>query len=245
MDDPLSAVDVHVGKHIFTQCIRHALKEKTVVLVTHQLNYLREVDYIVYMKDGEIIEQGTYDELMALEGECARVVREFAGEHENEAEQPKSFHKEAKAGVENKGKSRVMMAEERLIGAVSPDVYRAYIKSAGGHGIIIVTAIIAVFAQCTRLGNDLWLVGWTSNAFPTLGDPGYSGIYFLWGFMSGATSSALGAMLSYAFARASNTFHKEAIHGVFRAPITFFDTTPLGRIVNRFSKDTDTSRLSR
>lgn len=51
MDDPLSAVDVHVGRHMFTACIRDALKAKTRLLVTNQLQYLPMCDHIIFMKE--------------------------------------------------------------------------------------------------------------------------------------------------------------------------------------------------
>lgn len=52
LDDPLSAVDTHVGKQLFEQCIAGYLRNKTVILITHQLQYLQEVDHILYLDDG-------------------------------------------------------------------------------------------------------------------------------------------------------------------------------------------------
>lgn len=65
-DDPLSAVDSHVGKHIFEKLIGHTgiLKNKTRVLVTHAIGFLPRVDKIVVMKNGQISEVGTYRELL-------------------------------------------------------------------------------------------------------------------------------------------------------------------------------------
>ena len=62
LDDPLSAVDSHVGKHIFEKVIgpKGALRKKTRVLVTHAISFLPEMDQIVVMKDGKISELGTY-----------------------------------------------------------------------------------------------------------------------------------------------------------------------------------------
>lgn len=58
LDDPLSAVDAHVGKHMFEECIDNYLRGKTRILVTHQLQYLRNVDRIFVMKDGAIQAEG-------------------------------------------------------------------------------------------------------------------------------------------------------------------------------------------
>ncbi|XP_067009700.2 multidrug resistance-associated protein 1 isoform X3 [Anabrus simplex] len=70
LDDPLSAVDSHVGKHIFENVIGPTglLKKKTRVLVTHGVTYLPEVDLIVVLKDGEVTEMGTYRELLEKKG---------------------------------------------------------------------------------------------------------------------------------------------------------------------------------
>lgn len=63
LDDPLSAVDAHVGKHLFQKCIRGYLKDSAVILVTHQLQYLKDADLIVVLKQGKIQETGTFQHL--------------------------------------------------------------------------------------------------------------------------------------------------------------------------------------
>ncbi|XP_071568157.1 multidrug resistance-associated protein 1 isoform X4 [Temnothorax nylanderi] len=79
LDDPLSAVDSHVGKHIFEKVIgpNGLLKKKTRVLVTHSITYLPEVDNIIVLKDGEITESGTYKQLLEKKGAFA----EFLVQH--------------------------------------------------------------------------------------------------------------------------------------------------------------------
>uniref|UniRef100_A0A671YCI8 Multidrug resistance-associated protein 1 n=1 Tax=Sparus aurata TaxID=8175 RepID=A0A671YCI8_SPAAU len=84
LDDPLSAVDAHVGKHIFDQVIgKHGLlKDKTRVLVTHGLSYLPQADLILVMVEGEITEMGSYQQLMDTEGAFAEFLRTYtAVEH--------------------------------------------------------------------------------------------------------------------------------------------------------------------
>lgn len=81
-DDPLSAVDSHVGKHIFENVIGPTgmLKKKTRVLVTHGITYLPEVDNIIVLKDGEVSETGTYKQLLEKKGAFA----DFLLQHLNE-----------------------------------------------------------------------------------------------------------------------------------------------------------------
>ena len=64
MDDPLSAVDQHVGRHIFEECFMSYLKNKTLIVALNQLQYLSELDHIIFVQDGAIYAQGTYKELM-------------------------------------------------------------------------------------------------------------------------------------------------------------------------------------
>ncbi|CAH0557999.1 unnamed protein product [Brassicogethes aeneus] len=63
LDDPLSAVDTHVGRHLFDKCISRHLKGKTRVLITHQLQYLKSADHIIVLDEGRIAAQGTFEEL--------------------------------------------------------------------------------------------------------------------------------------------------------------------------------------
>ncbi|XP_074741574.1 multidrug resistance-associated protein 1 isoform X5 [Strix uralensis] len=79
-DDPLSAVDAHVGKHIFEKVIgpKGILKNKTRVLVTHAINYLPQMDTILVMSDGEISEMGSYQELLKQDGAFAEFLRTYA-----------------------------------------------------------------------------------------------------------------------------------------------------------------------
>ncbi|XP_077338862.1 ATP-binding cassette sub-family C member 5-like isoform X2 [Lithobates pipiens] len=71
LDDPLSAVDVYVGGELFNKAIKNGMQNKSVLLVTHQLQYLTECNEILFMKDGYISEQGTHEDLMKLKGDYA------------------------------------------------------------------------------------------------------------------------------------------------------------------------------
>ncbi|XP_048254075.1 ATP-binding cassette sub-family C member 2-like isoform X2 [Haliotis rufescens] len=79
MDDPLSAVDSHVGKHIFSHVIGHQgmLKDKTRVLVTHGVHWLPMVDVIVVVDQGEITEVGSYEELLDHDGPFAQFLKTY------------------------------------------------------------------------------------------------------------------------------------------------------------------------
>lgn len=83
LDDPLSAVDTHVGKQLFQDCILDHLKRKTRILVTHQLQYLKAADHIIVLSKGEIEAQGTFDELSKSNVDFTKLLL-AAGEEETE-----------------------------------------------------------------------------------------------------------------------------------------------------------------
>ena len=84
LDDPLSAVDSHVGAHIFEKVIGHEglLQGKTRILVTHSAKYLPKCDLIVLLKEGKISEIGTYKELLEAQGELADFLIQYLTEEE-------------------------------------------------------------------------------------------------------------------------------------------------------------------
>ncbi|KAG8311147.1 Canalicular multispecific organic anion transporter 1 [Homalodisca vitripennis] len=108
LDDPLSAVDSHVGKHIFENVIGHkgVLKKKTRILVTHAITYLPEVDLIVVLKEGQVTESGTYKELLAQKGAFADFLVQYlqeAGE-EDQVDLPEEMTELLESNVELKQK---------------------------------------------------------------------------------------------------------------------------------------------
>jgi len=81
LDDVLSAVDAHVGARIMEECIMKVLHKsgKTVILVTHAIQYLPECDRVIVMDEGKIAESGTYDELMRAGNKLTKLVETFEG----------------------------------------------------------------------------------------------------------------------------------------------------------------------
>ncbi|XP_054723431.1 multidrug resistance-associated protein 1-like [Uloborus diversus] len=86
LDDPLSAVDAHVGKHIFERVIgpQGLLKKKTRILVTHRISVLPEVNSIVVLQDGKVTETGSYHELLAKKGAFADFLIQYLQENASE-----------------------------------------------------------------------------------------------------------------------------------------------------------------
>ncbi|XP_066442933.1 ATP-binding cassette sub-family C member 3 [Eleutherodactylus coqui] len=89
LDDPLSAVDAHVAKHIFDNVIGPdgLLRGKTRLLVTHGISFLPQVDHIVVIVDGKISETGSYQELLDQNGAFAEFLRNYSFDDNVEEEE--------------------------------------------------------------------------------------------------------------------------------------------------------------
>jgi ATP-binding cassette subfamily C (CFTR/MRP) protein 1 len=245
MDDPLSAVDAHVGRHIMDNAICGLLKDKCRILATHQLHVLSRCDRIVWVEEGHIQAVDTFTNLMAHNEGFQKLMtmtsseeKKEEGEDVNEDEiedEKKTIKKKQK---KKKPAVALMQEEDKATKAVSWDVWIAYTKAGGGMWVAPFVFILLILSQGANIATSLWLSWWVSNK---------------WGFSEGAyigVYAALGAsqaLLMFAFSIAVSVFGTEAgkvmlhraITRVLRAPMSFFDTTPLGRITNRFSKDID------
>jgi ABC-type proline/glycine betaine transport system ATPase subunit len=124
MDDPLSALDAHVGRAIFQNVICGALDGKTRILVTHALHFLPLVDRILVMDNGKIAEEGTYNELVQQGGAFSRLVKQFGAQDDTEVEKERDESVLEAAETTKKRRHAVaggqqMQVEERNKGSVS------------------------------------------------------------------------------------------------------------------------------
>ena len=296
LDDPLSAVDAHVGKHIFQHVIGPdgMLKNKTRVLVTHGISFLPQVDHIIVVKDGKINEQGSFKELLDIKGDFAAFLLEYMSEesadgsldeetkrqlhqslgteisrhnfmenmlnekkstddnsvsvdNEKSFRRQKSNHpqKEKEETQEKDGKppidNKLIETETTETREVKKEVYWYYIRKLGWSGFLFV--FLNIIYKGSAVGTDYWLSVWTNN---TLGDSSvpkyrdmYLGIYGVFGSILAFSGMILHVTLTYSTLGASRQMHKNMLDRVMRSPMSFFDTTPLGRIVNRFARDVD------
>ncbi|XP_030649011.1 multidrug resistance-associated protein 5 [Chanos chanos] len=269
LDDPLSAVDAHVGAHLFHSAIRRAAPGKTVLFVTHQLQYLVECDEVVLMKDGQIAEHGTHAQLMGRQRDYAALFNSIQQENivrknlknkqrtENEKSQLSSYTvKSHRPSTESK-KDQLMQAEEKGSGAVAWSVYAAYIKAAGGPLPFICNILLFLFTTGSIAFSNWWLSHWikqgSGNASLSLGNetvpndsmrlnPHIQYYSFVYALSMGAVlflKTMRGLVFVKCTVRAASALHDKLFQTLLRSPMSFFDTTPLGRILNRFSRDMD------
>uniref|UniRef100_A0A8C4X866 ATP binding cassette subfamily C member 12 n=1 Tax=Erpetoichthys calabaricus TaxID=27687 RepID=A0A8C4X866_ERPCA len=128
LDDPLSAVDAHVGKHIFEDCIKKELKGKTVILVTHQLQYLEFCDDVMLLEDGTVSEMGTHKLLMEKKGRYAQLIQNYQTDHSDVKDD----------------KNQLVKKETMQEGSVTLKSYHCYIKACGGCNTTVVNTTEAV-----------------------------------------------------------------------------------------------------
>ncbi|KZT73163.1 hypothetical protein DAEQUDRAFT_808686 [Daedalea quercina L-15889] len=243
-DDPFSALDAHVGRSVFQNVLLNAPAGTTRVLVTHALHFLPQVDYIYTVVDGRLAERGTYAELLQSGGEFARFVREFGAKEKEEEEEEEAVEEAGEKKKDGKevapvGKATMMQAEERTTGSVSGAIYRQYLHAGRGEILIPFLVISVALLQGIQVMSSYWLVYWEERKWP-YGSGFYMGIYAGLGVGQAVFFFFMGsgfAMLTYL---ASKKLHSDALTRVMYAPMSFFETTPLGRIMNRFAKDIDT-----
>ncbi|KAG5868529.1 hypothetical protein JTB14_032276 [Gonioctena quinquepunctata] len=263
-DDPLSAVDTHVGKELFEQCITGYLSNKTVVLVTHQIQYLQRVDHILYLEDG-IPTTGTFRELQASGLDFTKMLGEAASEEEKKEETEISRQMSIRSTVSVECEAPKEVEEQRGSGSIGSYVYKAYFSAGGNCCVIFVIFVLFFAAQLFASAADYYITYWVnleqednaeinklnSSKKQTNETISESTDTDFWHF-SRETSiyiySVIIVMLvivtllrSFAFfamcMRASTNLHDNMFMSMTRATMRFFNTNSAGRILNRFSKD--------
>ncbi|KAI6122701.1 P-loop containing nucleoside triphosphate hydrolase protein [Pisolithus croceorrhizus] len=223
-DDVLAALDPRVGRNVFNNCIRKGLRGKTRLLVTHQLQYLNQ---------GNIVEQGTFEELVGRNGELTRLLN---SEERRKDDKRKSMTAQKKVAEEKETTDKLILDEERNTGAMGTATWWAYLKATGGASMAVMLFMEIVMLQGSVVILGQWLSWWTEDKFHEKAG-GWIGTYDGIGFASILLLIVMNVSILMSTIRASRTFHSKALVGVLRAPMWWFEGQPIGRIMNRFSKD--------
>uniref|UniRef100_A0AAR2LA44 ATP-binding cassette, sub-family C (CFTR/MRP), member 2 n=1 Tax=Pygocentrus nattereri TaxID=42514 RepID=A0AAR2LA44_PYGNA len=266
LDDPLSAVDSHVGKHLFERLIgpQGLLKDKTRILVTHGISFLPYVDEIVVLVDGVVSEVGSYSSLRASKGAFSEFLDTYAKQESSEAQEKsertcgaspvfplyssmrekENFSPRAKEELGSKKGQRLIETETVQTGGVKFSVYLQYLRSMGWcYGTMFIT--VYFIQNLAFIGQNLWLSDWTNDAVRYPNESTYParirdvrvGAYGGLGMAQGFLVFVGTLLLADGAICASRTLHTRLLSNILRAPMLFFDTTPSGRVVNRFAKD--------
>ncbi|XP_037803863.1 canalicular multispecific organic anion transporter 2-like [Penaeus monodon] len=294
LDDPLSAVDAHVGRFIFDNVIgpQGILKDKTRLLVTHAVTFLPRVDEVIVIKDGQMLEKGTYTNLIAKQGDFASYVlrhqtesAEEKSEKDLKLSRPDPFLTQVssessessvntnrdlplltmKVNNDEKEETEKLRSKEEVCsktikgqklvqeeisetGKISRHVYLIYGKSIG-LVYAVVPLVFITLGQTSNVSSNVWL---SKYAFTSANDSGGANVtsssfavtreVFLLGYGAFGVAQALFLFLGMlslmqGCLRASRALHQRLLQSVVRLPMSFFDTNPSGRIINRFSKE--------
>lgn len=169
LDDPLSAVDTHVGKELFEKCITGFLREKTVILITHQIQYLKEVDHLIILNNGSVQAEGTYHELQESGLDFANLLQEHEEEEElvddkNPSKRMRQNSIQSVASVEEKTVETIEEPEEvqeqKSKGSVSAAVYKAYFSAGGNCCVVFTMFSMFVLAQIAASAGDYFITYW-------------------------------------------------------------------------------------
>ncbi|XP_043747927.1 ATP-binding cassette sub-family C member 4-like isoform X8 [Cervus elaphus] len=257
LDDPFSAVDVGVSRHLFEQCICQTLREKITILVTHQWQYLKVASWILILKGGKIVQRGTYLGLLKSGVDFGFLLKRDEDEPSPDLEsstlknRSRSLMRGAAPELQDTENISVTLPlEDHVEGKVGFKTYNDYF-TAGTHWFIIIFLILVnIAAQVAYALQDWWLQDWANlqNAL-YLGAYGKEEIIVIlslnWylGVYSGLTVSTIllgitrSLLIFYILVKSSQTLHNKMLWSILRAPVLFFYRNPIGRILNRFSKD--------
>uniref|UniRef100_A0A3Q1C633 ATP-binding cassette, sub-family C (CFTR/MRP), member 4 n=1 Tax=Amphiprion ocellaris TaxID=80972 RepID=A0A3Q1C633_AMPOC len=270
LDDPLSAVDAEVGRHLFEQCICGLLKNKPRILVTHQLQYLKAADQIVVLKEGHMVAKGTYTELQQSGVDFTSLLKK---DEEDEQQQPaQDIPARSRTLSQNSVLSQTssvqsvmdgdsllvepvqtLAEESRAQGTIGVRLYVKYLRAGASIVTLLAAIVLNLLAQGAYIMQDWWLAYWADeqekldalnttitnaqNATQELDRDFYLGIYagltgatIIFGFMRNL-------VLFNVLVRCAQSLHNGMFNTILRTPVRFFDVNPIGRILNRFSKD--------
>ena len=252
LDDPISALDAHVGKNIMHNCIINYLKDKTRILATHALQYTSFADRIYYMKNGEINWEGTYEELIHQKfySQFAEKINSKIEKNENKEnsnsnkEDTKINNNNSKINNKpllNKGVvQRITKDEGKEVGQINKKVFISYFSYIGGMNFCLILLFTLFTWQGLRIMSDLWLGYWSEHQ----GEKSNAFFFIIYGVtaMGGSLFNYLRTrVITSGSINCSMKLHNEMVISLINAPINLFhDTVPKGQIFNRLSKDLPT-----
>ncbi|KAI9335963.1 P-loop containing nucleoside triphosphate hydrolase protein [Obelidium mucronatum] len=257
LDDPLSAVDTKVGRHLFEECINGVLKGKTRILVTHQLQFARHCDTVIVLENGRIAAKGSYLEVLEADSVFAAAMKDMEAKPEEgdgvdhlvvENSSKKEIVIEddsvvvkkdpvADAGVVAHGTSPLILKEEVQKGSVSLKVYWDFFRAGASLGMFAVLVLFLVVGQSSLILTDYFLSKWSLQSPSDQQNVSNVGIFLALAIGTLIVSVVRAELFFYYCLNSTETLFRKMLHSVYRSPMSFFQQNPHGRLMNRFSKD--------
>uniref|UniRef100_A0AAR2JHX0 ATP-binding cassette, sub-family C (CFTR/MRP), member 9 n=1 Tax=Pygocentrus nattereri TaxID=42514 RepID=A0AAR2JHX0_PYGNA len=270
LDDPFSALDIHLSDHLMQEGILKFLQDdkRTVVLVTHKLQYLIHADWIIAMKDGSVLREGTLKDIQTHDVELYEHWKTLMNRQDQELE--KDTEIESQTTLERKTLRRAFYSREAKNQIDDEDeeeeeeededdnlstttsrrskipwkVCWCYLSS-GGFLLVFLMVTSKLAKHSVMVAIDYWLAAWTSsapneqNSSFSLDHRSYVPVFVI--LCGAGIFLCLITSLSVEFLglSAATNLHHNLLNKIIHAPLRFFDITPLGQILNRFSADTN------
>lgn len=283
LDDPFSAVDAHTGTHLFQECLMGVLSGKTLIYVTHQVDFLPSADLILVMQNGKITQAGKYDELLragtgfdtlvsahnqalesivTVENLSAKGIVLISDENPMGLSDKKSsdqvntrvktLHlqnskKKTCNGIQQEPNGdtkfkqlQLTQDEERESGSVNKKVYWFYLTAVYGGALVPVALLSQTIFQVLQIGSNYWMA-WacppTLDVEPTISTGVLILVYTALSIGCSLCVLIRALLVSIVGLLTSQKLFSGMLHSIFHAPMSFFDMTPTGRILNRASTD--------
>ncbi|KAI8092705.1 P-loop containing nucleoside triphosphate hydrolase protein [Halteromyces radiatus] len=273
MDDVLSAVDAHTAKHLHDHCLTGPLMQgRTRILVTHHVQLcLRHCAYLVHLQNGQVASCGT-PSILRQEGYLAALVDEqtnLDSKEEEDIDQKLNDQRDM-VSKPNNNKPQVLVEKEfRAEGQIKRQLYLYYLKLVGGIMFWILLGSMVIGTQYLTVLATWWLKQWSNAYDKAVGMNNllvvnnnnyhsskdnklsaaevkyYIGVYAIISLVCLIVGTGRYVMMYLGGLRASRKLYASLLDRLLHAPLRFFDTTPVGRILNRLTSDFETidSRL--
>ncbi|KAF8379647.1 hypothetical protein HHK36_029091 [Tetracentron sinense] len=247
LDDPFSAVDAHTATSLFNEYVMGSLSGKTVLLVTHQVDFLPAFDSVLSMSDGEILQAATYDQLLASNQEFQDLVNahnETGGSERLAETASPQRSKTSTSEIQKITTEKQLIAplgdqlikqEERETGDTGLKPYLQYLNHKKGFLYFTLATLAHFIFLASQILQNYWMAA-------NIQDTNVSRLRLI------LVYSVIGCSLTFFLLfrslsvvvlglEASKSIFSMLLSSLFRAPMSFYDSTPLGRILSRVSSD--------
>ncbi|KAH7427040.1 hypothetical protein KP509_10G027600 [Ceratopteris richardii] len=235
LDDPLAAVDSRTAKHLIEHVLHGLLKNRTVIMVTHNKMAIDLCDCVYSIDNGRlklVPKEGIHDTTDS---------KLFDQNHEDDKPTPEpgnttNIHETKITSKGNTKNGKITVVEDHTVGEVTMSTYKAYAKAGGGYSYFVVVAVVFLMGQAFRVMVDYWLSVWSDQTY-NLKSWIYIVVYAGFSLIAAFMSLFRAILFTSGAISAAIKLHGQMANSVLRSPQVFFDQNSSGRILNRFSKD--------